>query len=222
MKTARKILLTIIHLSIFIVTVIMTLRGVIIGAAEGQLGENMINLGFFKAFTVDSNDIAGIASLILTIILIINLITKKVEIPYWAVLFHYVSAVSVALTFITTATFLAPTQAALGNGYFLYFSKDMFFLHFSTPVLSILTFIFGEDKFEFKIKENLLGLIPSFLYSIVYVTCAVILHTWTDFYGFTFGGHNAVVVPVLIIIYAVTFLMGFGIYKAHNKYISRG
>ncbi len=27
---------------------------------------------------------------------------------------------------------------------------------------------------------------------------------------------------LLIIIYAVTFLMGFGSYKAHNKYISRG
>lgn len=217
MKTSKKIILLLIHLFIAVVTILLTLKGVLLGAGQGQLGENMINLGYFKAFTVDSNDLAAISSLIMVVILLKNLITKKDHIPYWATLLNYTSGVAVGLTFITTATFLAPTQVSIGNSYFLYFSGDMFFLHFLTPLLVIGTYIFGEKEFKFNKKENFISLLPLFFYSIVYVTCAVITHVWTDFYGFTFGGHNSVVVPVLIVIYIVTFLIGFAMRKVHNK-----
>lgn len=208
MKNSKKIILAIIHLFIFVATVILTIKGVFYGASDGQLGENMINLGYFKAFTVDSNDLTAIASLIMFVYFVISLVKKEDKIPYWAVLFQYISAVAVGLTFITTATFLAPTQVSIGNSYWLYFSGDMFFLHFLTPVLAIATYIVGPAEYTFKRKENFLGLIPLTLYAIVYVTNAVILETWSDFYGFTFGGHKQVVVPVLIVIYIVTFFIG--------------
>lgn len=208
MKTAKKITLAVVHLFIFVITVILTIKGVFYGAGEGQLGENMINLGYFKAFTVDSNDLTAIASFIMSIYLIVSVIKKEDKIPYWAILFQYISAVAVGLTFITTATFLAPTQVSIGNSYWLYFSGDMFFLHFLTPVLAIGAYIVGPSVSKFSRKENLLGLIPLTLYAIVYVTNAVILKTWSDFYGFTFGGHDWVVTPVLIVIYLVTFLIG--------------
>lgn len=221
MKTTKKIILLVTHLFVFIATVLLTVKGVLFGAAAGQLGENMINWGYFKAFTVLSNDLAAIASLVMVVLLIKNLVSGKDELPYWAVLFQYVSGVAVGLTFVTTATFLAPTQVSIGNSYWLYFSNDMFFLHFLTPVLVILCYIFGEKQFTFKRKENVIGLIPLFLYSIVYVTNAVILHTWSDFYGFTFGGHNAVVIPVLIVIYAVTFGIAVLMTFCHNKRVGK-
>jgi len=222
MTTAKKIILTVIHLSIFIITVIMTLRGVFKGAAAGQVGENMINLGFFKAFTVDSNDFAGITSLITAVCLVISFIKKDFKLPYWVVLLQYSSAMCVALTFITTATFLAPTQVSLGNSYFLFFSGDMFYLHLTTPITVILAYIFTEDDYKFGLKENLLGLIPLMIYEVVYFTNVIITKAWSDFYRFTFGGHNSAILPAIIIVTGVTFLMGFGMIKAHNKYISRG
>lgn len=222
MKTSKKIILLVTHLFIAVSTIILTIKGVLFGAAAGQLGENMINWGYFKAFTVDSNDLAAVASLVMVVLLVKNLVTGKDGLPYWAVLLQYVSSVALALTFITTATFLAPTQVAIGNSYWLYFSNDMFFLHFLTPVLTIGAYIFGEKEFVFKKKENLFGMIPLFIYSIVYVTCAVITKVWSDFYGFTFGGHNWAVIPVLIVIYSVTFGMAVLITFCHNKRMAGG
>ena len=81
----------------------------------------------------------------------------------------------------------------------------MFFLHFLTPVLAIAMFIVGSNEYNFKLKENLIGLIPLGIYSVVYVTNAVVLHTWSDFYGFTFGGKNYLVPLVLVIMYSSTY-----------------
>lgn len=217
MKTSKKIILLIIHLFITVATIILTLKGVLFGASDGQLGENMINLGYFKAFTIDSNDFTALASLILSIVLIKNLIKKEDKLPKWAVLLHYVSAVAVGLTFVTTMTFLAPTQVSIGNSYWLYFSGDMFFLHFLTPALAIGTYILGDSEYKLSRKENLLGLIPLAIYSCFYVTNVVILKTWSDFYGFTFGGHNEAIIPVLVIIFAVTFGISVLISFIHNK-----
>lgn len=208
MKNTKKIILIVIHLFITISTVLLTLKGVFYGAAKGQLGENMINLGYFKAFTIDSNDLAAIASLIMAVILIISLVKKGFKTPYWSVVLHFASAVSLGLTFLTTAVFLAPNQVAAGNSYWLYFSGDMFFLHFLTPVLSMGTYVFGEEDYKFGIKENIFGIIPMILYTIVYVINVVFLKTWSDFYGFTFGGHGSAVVPVIIVVLAVTFGIG--------------
>lgn len=221
MKNSKKIALVIVHIFIAIVTIILTLKGVFFGASKGQLGENMINLGYFKAFTIDSNDFAAITSIIVAVYLIKNLVKGNDEIPYWAVLLQYLSAVSVGLTFITTATFLAPTQVSIGNSYWLYFSGDMFFLHFLTPVLVIAAWIIGNHNYTFGKKENFLGLIPLGIYAVVYITNAVILKTWTDFYGFTFGGHDWLTIPVVTIITIVTFGIGALTILCNKKVINK-
>lgn len=217
MKTAKKILLTFTHLFVTVTTIIFTVKGVFNGAGKGQLGENMINLGYFKAFTIDSNDFAALASLIMAIYLIISLFKKDSKIPYWAVLLQYISAVALGLTFITTATFLGPSQVAVGNSYWISFTGNLFFFHFFTPLLVILAAIFGDKEYKFGKKENLLALIPSGLYAIVYIINAVILKTWSDFYGFTFGGHYWAIPPVLIIITTITFGIGAFIIFCKNK-----
>lgn len=217
MKTSKKITLIVIHLFITVATIILTLKGIFLGASDGQLGENMINLGYFKAFTIDSNDFTAIASLILSIVLIKNLVKKEDKLPKWTILLHYISAVAVGLTFVTTATFLAPTQVSIGNSYWLYFSGDMFFLHFLTPLLAIGTYIWEDSEYKLTFKENVMGLIPLAIYSCFYVTNVIFLKTWSDFYGFTFGGHNGAVIPVLVIVFAVTFGISVLISFIHNK-----
>lgn len=217
MNKSKKIILLCVHFFITVVTILLTLKGVLWGASEGQLGENMINLGYFKAFTIDSNDFAAVTSAIVFVYLLVSLIKKEFEIPYWVWLIQFISSMALGLTFVCTATFLAPVQVSIGNSYWLYFSDDMFFLHFLTPVMVTFAFVWGNHKFVFGIKENLLGLLPLFLYSIVYVTNVVFLETWSDFYGFTFGGKNWVIVPVLIVIYAATFGIGKLIVFINNK-----
>jgi len=208
MNTKKQITLSIVHLYITISTIILTIKGVLYGAADGQLGNNMINLGYFKAFTVDSNILSGISSLLIAIYLLKNIKNENKKLPYAMVLLQLMSAVSVGLTFLVTATFLAPKNLALGNSYWIFFAKDMFFLHLLTPFLTIGSFIISDDEYNFSIKENFLSLIPLGIYAAIYITNCVFLHTWNDFYGFTFGGINILVIPVLIIIIGLTFGIG--------------
>ena len=191
MKTTKKIILPIVHLSFFAVTVIMTLHGVLNGAAAGQVGSHMINIGFFKAFTVDSNDLAIIFSISMTFILIRSNIKKDAHIPYWATVLQFLGSTSLFLTFLATADFLAPNQVDQGTSNFLYFSDGMFFLLFSTTLLSILCFIFGQKEYRFGLKENLPGIIPQPLFSIAFVICVVVTGVWKDFYRFTSGGKKS-------------------------------
>lgn len=216
MKTSTKIIQAIIHIAIFVITVLLTIKGVLFGADPGQVGNNMIYWGYFKAFTIDSNDLAAISSLIMAVYLIRSIVKKDSKVPYWAVLLQYMSGVAVGLTFITTLTFLAPTQVSLGNSYWLFFSGDMFFLHFLTPFSVIAMFIWGNKDLRFSKKDNILGLIPLTLYAIVYITTVVFLKTWQDFYGFTFGGKMWCIAPSLLVVYGVSYLIGLLMIKANN------
>lgn len=217
MKTSKKIALSIIHIFITISTLIITAMGVFKGAGKGQLGENMINIGYFKAFTIDSNDLAGIASLIVAIYLIKSIVKKEDKLPYWVVVLQYVSAVSLGLTFLTTATFLAPNQVARGSSYWTYFIGTMFFFHFFNPLLTILACIFGDKEFHLGKKENLFGILPMCIYAVVYLINVVFLKSWSDFYGFTFGGRNWTILPVIIVMLLVTFGIGALIRFCKNK-----
>jgi len=208
MSKTKKIVLLFIHMFITVSTIILTINGVFFGAGKGQLGENMINIGYFKAFTMDSNDLSALASLFMCIYLILSLKKNEDDIPYWVILLQYFFATAVGLTFLTTATFLGSIQISRGKNYFELFSGDMFFMHFLNPMLAMGSFIFGSKQYVFGKKENLLSLIPVSIYTIVYFTNVVILKTWDDFYCFTFNGRNWVTGPVLIIIFSVTFLIG--------------
>lgn len=220
-EKARKIgLLLAIHSYIFISTFIITLLGVTKGAGDGQVGKDMINLGYFKAYTMDSNILAGITSFLYVVILCICLYKKIEKMPRFVVVLQLMSAISVGLTFVIVVIFLAPKQVMQGKSYFIEFTEDLFFYHFLNPLLVIAAFIFGEKEYHFKTKENLIGLIPTFIYSFVYAYCVLVTKVWSDFYGFTFGGKISLVAPVTIVIYLLSFLIGFILIKAKNRYVA--
>ena len=137
--------------------------------------------------------------------------------PRFVVVLQLMSAISVGLTFVIVVVFLAPKQVMLGNNYFIQFTGNLFFYHFLNPMLTILLFIFGEKEYHFKTKENLIGLLPTIIYSIVYIYCVIVSKVWDDFYGFTFGGKTSLVAPVTIVINLLAFLIGFIIIKAKNN-----
>jgi len=217
MKKSRKVFLIIVHLFIAITTMYITAHGVLYGAGDGQNGEHMIYTGIFKAFTIDSNVFAAFASFIIALRLTYNLIHKKDHIPYIEVLMQYMGAISLGLTFFTSAVFLAPNSAASGNSYFEYFSDYMFFMHLFTPALSITAYIVGENEYTFGLKESFLGLIPLFIYAVIYVYCAIIKNIWTEFYGFTFGGQNQFVIPALLIIFSITWSIAVLLIRGHKR-----
>ena len=202
---------------ILVSSIIIVIGGMTAGAGEGQVGESMVGLGYLKAFTNQSNIFAAIASAVCLVFNIKNCVRKETAMPYWAVLLQYVSACAVGLTFLTVLLFLAPMQVAMGNSYFRFFKGDMFFFHFLNPFLAGAVFVWANRRYRFGRKENVIGLALTVYYSILYTVMVVFAGRWTDFYGFTLGGHYALAPVACIILYAATYLIGWVLIRIHNR-----
>ena len=167
----------------------------------------------FKFFTVDSNILMGIVSLIFIIYEKKLLKNKIKEIPKKVYILKLIATSGISLTFITTSFFLAPTY-----GFYAMFNNNNLLFHLVVPVISIITYIFFE-KHDNKYKYAILGIIPMFLYSIFYTTNILIhlnnggLTFKYDFYGFLQGNLNNIylVIPVIYLIsYIISVLLVFG------------
>lgn len=167
----------------------------------------------FKFYTVDSNILMGIVSLIFIIYEKKLLKNKIKEIPKKVYILKLIATSGITLTFITTSFFLAPTY-----GFYAMFNNSNLFFHLVVPVLSIITYIFFE-KHENKYKYAFFGIIPMFLYSIFYISNVLIhlnnggLTFKYDFYGFLQGNINNIyiVIPVIYLMsYIISVLLVFG------------
>lgn len=217
---SKNIIVLIINLFIVISTIIIACIGINEGAGNGQLGENMIGIGYFKAFTVDSNVLLGICSLVTSIFALKNIFMKEEQFPIWLEKFYLIGVTCVTLTFFTVLLFLAPDRAFNGENFFIMYSGDMFFFHLINPILSMLCFCFFFNTKEIKRKSIFLTLIPVFIYSIIYLIMVVFLERWNDFYNFTFGGRYYLIGVIMVIMYVFVYLFGLGLTFVHNKFIN--
>lgn len=174
-----------------------------------------------RFFTNLSNIFVAIASLIVIYFNIYNVKKGTNTLPRWAFILKFTATVSVTLTFLTVVFFLGPTsvisnKAMTGtfdiSAYFRFFEGPTFFLHFLTPILAMVSFIFFEAcDGEFKKSDALWGLVPTIAYSIVYFYEVVIVGVqnggWYDFYGFTFGGNNKMIPISMVGMYLATYLI---------------
>lgn len=176
-------------------------------------------LGMFKFFTVDSNIFMGIVALIFSIYEI-KLIKGKInEIPTILYKMKLASTTAVTLTFGVVFAYLGPI---VHGGIKVMLMNSNLFFHLIIPVLSIITFIFFERCSKLKSKDAFVGLIPTFLYSVFYLT-NIIIHTKNgkvspvyDWYLFVQKG----VIQILIIcplIYLITYIISYILYKINNK-----
>ena len=166
---------------------------------DGKTLLESTSLVMFKYYTVDSNILAGIASLILAIYEILFLKGKIKEIPNKIYLFKLISVCGITLTFIVTLFFLAPQY-----GFLAMYNNNNLFFHGIIPILCLISYI-GLELHPTKYRYALLGIIPMFIYSIYY-TLNILIHlndgglTFKyDFYGFLQGNINNayIVLPVI-------------------------
>lgn len=217
MKTNKKDITSLfINIVIFINTVIITTLGVIRGPGKGQVGSDFVGIKYFKPYTIDSNVLMGVASLLLIVFLIIKLV-KKTELPTWVNKIYYICTTTIILTFITVVLFLTPTLW-IGGGFksaAALYLNDMFFFHVANPILATVSF-FLMKKEKLAIKDNFLAIIPMVIYSIVYSLNVAVFKTWPDFYGFTFGGKIFMIPIALITMYSAIYMIGFVLRKARK------
>lgn len=168
-----------------------------------------------RYFTTLSNIFVAIAAAVLVAIHIRNAARDVYDVPKWAITLKYIATVSVTVTFLTVVFFLAPITALGGKSYFLLFEGNQFILHFLSPVMAIVSFIFFDGWEKLPFKSTFLTVIPTIIYSFVYIPMVVIVKAWPDFYFFTFGGHYYITPVVAIVMYGVTY--GIGVIEWHLR-----
>lgn len=171
------------------------------------------NMSVFKFFTIDSNVLVGITSLVMIIYEILYLKNKK-EIPKFVYILKFMGTCSVTLTFLVTALFLAPFS--IYHFYDFYMNSNLF-LHLITPIVSVISYIFFE-KCELSFKSSFLGIVPMALYAIYYVGM-IITHIENgtvsydyDFYGFLRGGVSTAfwVIPLMfVVMYLISLVLWY-------------
>ena len=167
-----------------------------------------------KFYTTLSNIFGGLGALWALGCEIVSLKKPQMKLPLPAYWFRFSSAVCLAVTFITTALFLSPLLVLRGGNYFLYFMGATFFLHFLTPLLTVLTVTRLEETENFEKKQVLLAVLPTLLYAVVYsfqVVRGPAHGGWNDFYGFTFGGNLILGAVSLLVMMGLAAAMSFGL-----------
>ena len=177
-------------------------------------------LGMFKFFTVDSNLLMGISSLLFLIEekKLFNKKIKCISIKYY--ILKFISTVAVSLTFFVVFTYLGQISK---DGIMSLLQNSNLFFHLIIPVLSIITFVFFEYHKNFKFKYTIYALIPTLAYAVFYLA-NVIIHLENgkvspiyDWYYFIQGGIWQIIVvgPLMLVI---TYIIGLVIWKINKVF----
>ena len=172
----------------------------------------------FKFYTVDSNIIVGLSSLILFIYEYLTLKEKINIVPKFAYILKYIGVVGVSLTFLVTLFYLAPLYGS--KFIFLYQNSNLIF-HLIVPVLSFISFILYENN-HLSFKHTFYGISTMIIYGIYYS-----INIWVhqengvvpityDWYSFVRGGvlEIFIVFPIILII---TYLIALFIYRLERR-----
>ena len=144
----------------------------------------------FRFFTIDSNIITAVSSLIYLYFNIQAFRGKLIEIPLWVRLFRFISIVAAMVTFFVVLLILVPMGAITkGLSPFYFYDRNCIILHLFAPLVAAITLCVFEkdDKIENKVLTYF-SLSSVVVYGLVYFICVVIAKVWPDFYGLTFDG----------------------------------
>jgi hypothetical protein len=172
-------------------------------------------LGMFKFFTVQSNIFMGISSFIFVIkdIQLLKGNIKQIDKKYY--LLKLISTGAVGLTFFIVFAYLGPiSKTGISS---LLMNSNLFF-HLIIPILSFICFIFFENTKEIKAKEVPMGIIPTVVYGIYYLT-NILVHMENgivspvyDWYWFVQNGvwTAVIVIPIILLItYLINLLLWY-------------
>ena len=157
-----------------------------------------------RYFTVDSNMLVGLASLLFAIEERKKIKDGRRIIPTGFYIFKFVATVAVSVTFLTVFLYLGP--ASDGGIKSMLVNSNLFF-HLIIPVLCIFNFTFLERTNKIDKKYILYGLLPTILYSLFYLV-NILLHvenskvsTEYDWYWFVQNGlwMAVIIIPVMLI-----------------------
>jgi len=170
-------------------------------------------IGMLRFFTVESNILMGVVSLLFALEEIKLLKGKITNISKKMYILKLMATTAVGLTFLVVFAYLGPISK---DGIPSMLMNSNLFFHLLIPVISILNFIIFEKTNKIKYKNILYGVIPTVLYGFYYLT-NIILHMENgkvspiyDWYWFAQNGvwTAIIVVPMMLVItYAISLII---------------
>ena len=131
----------------------------------------------FIYFTNISNLIVGFLASVNAMFLLISVIKNESCVPKIFTLIKVIAISMTTLTFFTVLFVIGPI-----DGYVKNYSGRNFLTHLIIPLSVLISYLFLEEKQDFRWEFSFLILIPLSIYSIFYVANVVILKTWPDIY----------------------------------------
>ena len=190
-----------------------------VGSRASRL-DNLAGIEYWQhiaTFTILSNIFLALVALVA---IFVGLKKSSKTLPQ-SFLTLYLSAASAAMvTCLTVVLFLAPMRAINGKNYFDMLLEPMFFLHFLNPILSAVTFVLFTSNDKLPKRSKFIATLPIIIYAIPYFLNVVILHTWPDFYGLTFGGHYFLIPVVFTVFWLLSFIIAITLIKLRQKFSS--
>ena len=122
----------------------------------------LVSLPLLMTFTGLSNVFVGLVCLVCALY---RLIKKEHSIPMVLFMIKLIAVAEISITFIITATYLAPS---LGSIWWRLYLNNNFFNHFVTPVLAIVSFVALEERRAIKFPYSFLGTFPVVAYGTMY------------------------------------------------------
>lgn len=167
----------------------------------------------FRYFTIDSNILMGVCSLIMAIFEAMVLTGRMNILPEYVYIIKLMGTSAVMLTFLVTAFFLVPQ---FEKPIVLYYNSNLFF-HAVVPVLALISFVFMENA-SLGFMSTVYGVLPTVIYAIYYVN-GILKHLDNgevdkhyDFYNFTGGKKEMTGIAAMVVItiaYLISVLVWF-------------
>ena len=121
------------------------------------------SLPILMTFTGLSNAFIGLVCLVCAIYRLAKRENKLQKVLF---LLKIIALADITITFVVTATYLAPS---LGSSWWRLYINNNIFNHFLTPLLAITTFILLEEYVELDWRYCFYSLVPLSMYALMYV-----------------------------------------------------
>ncbi len=186
-------------------------------------------IGSMKYFTVLSNLFVAITFFILGFLNFVSLIVKrKIHIPLSIYVIHYCAIVSVSITGAVVLFILSPMLAYIGKGYFSMLKGENFILHFLSPIVSVVLFLFFFEDYRIRFSHVFMPWIPFSGYVIFYLLnyrfhfVSAVLVTGEegyDWYSFLSSGYPFCLLWLFPVSYLFVFALSLALflYRKHRE-----
>ena len=180
-----------------IILILLTLIGT-------SMAYRSFGLGLVKYYTVDSNLLCLVSSVLYVLFLLIR--KSQQGIPFAVAVLRFLASTCLVITFTVTVAYLAPIRIMVPEGTFLenliilMTQGSMLYQHLLCPVISFISFCFFEGDRRLNRKKTIwYAVVTTFAYGIVLIILNV-LHKADGPYPFLKVTENPLVYTAIIII----------------------